>query len=225
MVLEKDILQNNLDKLISSIEKSRLKVNPHHIVKIVVVSKYTSIENIQTLYSLGQRAFGENQVQQLKERALELENLPIEWHMVGTLQKNKINNLISLNPSLLHSLDNLSLAQELDKKLKTQNKTMKALLQINSSKEKTKSGVLVEEAYNTYQEIEERFKNIKLQGVMSIGANSEDKNLVKNSFEDTFKVYEKLKGATICSMGMSSDFQLAIENGSNLIRVGSLLFK
>lgn len=225
MVLEKDILQNNLDKLISSIEKSRLKVDAHHIVKIVVVSKYTSIENIQTLYSLGQRAFGENQVQQLKERALELENLPIEWHMVGTLQKNKINNLISLNPSLLHSLDNLSLAQELDKKLKTQNKTMKALLQINSSKEKTKSGVLVEEAYNTYQEIEERFKNIKLQGVMSIGANSEDKNLVKKSFEDTFKVYEKLKGATICSMGMSSDFQLAIENGSNLIRVGSLLFK
>ena len=104
-ILDKERLRNNLDRVIANIEEARLSVSGHHIVKLVTVAKYTQIENISTLYELGQRAFGENQVKQLKERKQILDDLPLEWHLIGSLQKNKINNIIDIRPSLMHSLD------------------------------------------------------------------------------------------------------------------------
>jgi len=226
MIQDKETLRSNLDKVLWNLEEARLKVSDHHIIKLVVVGKYTEIENITTLYELGQRAFGENQVQQLKERMGQLENLPLEWHMIGSLQKNKINNLIDLNPSLMHSLDSLSLAEELNKKLEAKQTTMSCLLQINAAKEESKSGFGSEEAYDRYQQIIETCPAINLKGVMTIGAHTTDSTLIRESFETTHHVYEKLEknGANICSMGMSGDYELAIECGSNLIRVGSAIF-
>ena len=227
MVLDKEQLRANLDEVIWNIEEARITVSEHHIVKLVTVAKYTEIENIQTLYELGQRAFGENQIQQLKERMTVLEELPLEWHMIGSLQKNKINNLIDLRPALMQSLDSLDLAEELNKKLEAKNSKMSCLLQINAANEESKSGVSVEKALDIYQEIKERFPNINLKGVMTIGAHTEDQKLIQKSFETTQSIYEKLEkdGASICSMGMSSDYTLAIKCGSNLVRVGSALFK
>jgi len=227
MIIDKEQLRTNLDKVIWNIEEARIAVSEHHIVKLVTVAKYTEIENIQTLYELGQRAFGENQVQQLKERMNTLKELPLEWHMIGSLQKNKINNLIDLRPSLMQSLDSLELAEELNKKLEAKKSKMSCLLQINAAKEESKSGVSIEEALDIYQEIQERFPNINLKGVMTIGAHTEDIKLIQQSFETTQSIYEKLEkdGAVICSMGMSSDYTLAIKCGSNLVRVGSALFK
>ncbi len=227
MIIDKEQLRANLDEVIWNIEEARIAVSEHHIVKLVTVAKYTEIENIQTLYELGQRAFGENQVQQLKERMNELEELPLEWHMIGSLQKNKINNLIDLHPALLQSLDSLELAEELDKKLEAKKSKMSCLLQINAANEESKSGVSVEKALDVYQEIKESFPNINLKGVMTIGAHTEELKLIQQSFETTQSIYEKLEkdGATICSMGMSSDYTLAIKCGSNLVRVGSALFK
>ena len=226
MIQNKETLRTNLDHILWKLEEARLAVSDHHIVKLVVVGKYTEIENITTLYELGQRAFGENQVQQLKERIAQLEHLPLEWHMIGSLQKNKINNLIDLHPALMHSLDSLSLANELNKKLEAKNSTMHCLLQINAAKEESKSGFESDEAYDAYQQIAETCPAIKLRGVMTIGAHTTDKKLIKESFETTHKIYQKLEkdGATICSMGMSEDYELAIRCGSNLIRVGSALF-
>ena len=226
-ILGKEQLRANLDEVIWNIEEARITVSEHHIVKLVTVAKYTEIENIQTLYALGQRAFGENQVQQLKERMIQLEELPLEWHMIGSLQKNKMNNLIDLHPSLMQSLDSLELAEELHKKLEAKNEKMSCLLQINAANEESKSGVSAEKALDIYQEIKERFPNINLKGVMTIGAHTEELKLVQKSFETTQSIYEKLErdGASICSMGMSGDYQLAIKCGSNLIRVGSALFK
>ena len=227
MVLDKEQLRANLDEVIWNIEEARITVSEHHIVKLVTVAKYTEIENIQTLYELGQRAFGENQIQQLKERMTALEEFPLEWHMVGSLQKNKINNLIDLRPALMQSLDSLELAEELNKKLEAKNSKMSCLLQINAANEESKSGVSVEKALDIYQEINERFSNINLKGVMTIGAHTEESKLIQKSFETTQNIYEKLEkdGVTICSMGMSSDYTLAIQCGSNLVRVGSALFK
>ena len=226
-ILDKEQLRSNLDNVIWNIEEARISVSEHHIVKLVTVAKYTEIENIQTLYELGQRAFGENQVQQLKERMTKLEELPLEWHMIGSLQKNKINNLIDLQPTLMQSLDSSDLATELNKKLEAKNSKMHCLLQINAAKEESKSGVSTEEAFDIYQQIKETCPNITLKGVMTIGAHSEDTKLIQQSFETTHSIYEKLgkEGATVCSMGMSSDYDLAIRCGSNLIRVGSALFK
>jgi PLP dependent protein len=215
----------NLDNIITKIEFSRLQVNNHKIVQLVAISKYSSAEDIKKLYESGQRAFGENKVQDLKTKQEELSDLPIAWHFVGTLQKNKINNLINLNPILMHSLDSLDLAKDLDRKLKTKNKKMNCLLQVNSANEDTKSGVNRENAIDIYNEIKEKYTNINLKGIMSIGANSDDQNKIIESFQVTKRIFDNCKDATICSMGMSGDFQTAILNGSTMIRVGSALFK
>ncbi len=227
MKIDKEQLRKNLDEVIWKIEQARIAVSEHHIVKLVTVGKYTDIENIETLYSLGQRAFGENQVQQLEERSSLLEELPLEWHFIGTLQKNKINKLIDIRPFLMQSVDSLELALALDERLKHKESTMNCLIQINSAEEKSKSGVSPEKAIDIYQEITERCHNINLNGVMSIGAHTDDQKIIQTSFETTHKLYEKLEkeNASICSMGMSGDYELAISCGSNLIRVGSALFK
>lgn len=225
--MEKIIATKNLDNLITKVEAARLRVSEHHIVKIVGISKYSTIEDIKTLYEVGQRAFGENKVQDLRDKSKALDELPIEWHFVGTLQKNKINNLIDLNPTLVHSLDSLELAIELNKRLVEKNKKISCLLQINSSYEDSKSGVDPKDAVEIYKNIINMCPNIILKGVMTIGANSEDEKIIKDSFIITKEIFDSLKpfGARYCSMGMSGDFELAIACGSNLIRVGSTLFK
>ena len=108
--MNKQNATKNLDEIITKVEGARLRISEHHIVKIIGISKYSTTADIATLYEAGQRAFGENKVQDLKQKMEDLDELPIEWHFVGTLQKNKINNLIDLNPSLIHSLDSLELA-------------------------------------------------------------------------------------------------------------------
>jgi len=214
----------HLDSVIERIEKARLQHSAHHIVKMVAVSKYVDANAVAKLYEIGQRAFGENKVQDLKEKTKALEELPLEWHFIGTLQKNKINNLIDLDPFLFQSLDSLELAQELQKKLERKNKTLDTLLQINSAKEESKHGFMPEVAKEAYQQIQEECPNINLKGVMSIGAHTDDTKVIQDSFETTYKIFETLPDATLCSMGMSSDFELAIRCGSNMIRLGSILF-
>jgi len=226
MILSKEKLQENLDRLIWDIEEARIKRSEHLIVQLVVVSKYTEIENIKTLYELGQRSFAENYVQNLEKRSKELEDLPLAWHLIGPLQKNKINKLIDINPVLFQALDGLEIANELQKRLEVKGKRMNCLLQINSSKEESKSGVEPEKAIDIYQQIKESCPNINLKGVMTIGAHTDNEDLIRESFNKTYKIFDALKkdGATICSMGMSSDFKIAIECGSNMIRIGSRLF-
>ncbi len=225
--MEKETAVKNLDRIITKIEGARLNISEHHIVKIIGISKYSQASDIETLYNAGQRAFGENKVQDLKLKSEILEELPLEWHFVGHLQKNKINNLIDLNPTLVQSIDSLELAQEFNKKLEARNKKISCLLQINSAKEDTKTGVLPEEAIRIYKQILDTCPNIRLKGVMSIGAHVEDKDIIRTSFKTTKKIYDELVplGAKYCSMGMSSDFELAIACGSNMVRVGSTLFK
>jgi len=213
-----------IDDVIRRVESARLKVSDHHIVKIVAVSKYSTSKEIEKLYNIGQRAFGENKVQDLEKKAQELEELPLEWHFIGNLQKNKINKLLEINPALFQGLDSLELAHELQKRLLVKEMTLDCLLQINSAKEESKHGVMPEDALEVYKTIQKECPNINLKGVMSIGAHSDDKELVKESFLTTHKIYKQLEGATICSMGMSGDFELAIACGSNMVRLGSIMF-
>jgi hypothetical protein len=213
-----------IDDVIRRVESARLKVSDFHIVKIVAISKYSTSDEIEKLYNIGQRAFGENKVQDLKAKVSELDEHPLEWHFVGNLQKNKINNLIDIDPTLFHALDSLELAQELQKKLEAKEMTLDTLLQINSAKEESKHGLMPEVAKSVYEQITKECPNINLKGVMSIGAHSDDKEVIKKSFDTTYEIYKSLDGATICSMGMSGDFELAIECGSNMVRLGSVMF-
>jgi pyridoxal phosphate enzyme (YggS family) len=214
----------HLDHIVQRIEDARITVSEHHIVKIVAVSKYSTEEAIKRLYAIGQRAFGENKVQDLVTKSQNLEELPLEWHFIGNLQKNKINHLIDANPYLFQGLDSLELAQALQKRLEVKGTEMECLLQVNSANEASKSGVSAEEAKDIYAQIKESCPNIDLRGLMSIGAHTEDKKIIQQSFETTHKLYEGLEGADICSMGMSSDFELAIKCGSNMVRLGSVMF-
>ncbi|MBR2111660.1 MAG: YggS family pyridoxal phosphate-dependent enzyme [Helicobacter sp.] len=216
----------NLDLVIRKIERARLAYNPHHIVSLLAVSKYATIEQITLLHECGQRAFGENKVQDLKQKMHILESLPLQWHMIGTLQENKINTLIDLNPTLLHSLDSLKLAIALQKRLEAKGKVMRTLLQLNTSFESTKSGVSPTQAKEIYLEILAQCPNIKLEGVMSIGAHSTDYKAIEKSFVLAKDVFDSLQdvGAKTLSMGMSEDFEIAIACGANLVRIGSRLF-
>jgi len=214
----------SFDRIIERVEKARLRVNDHHIVKIVAASKYVDAEAIRSLYAIGQRAFGENKVQDLVTKSEALNELPIEWHFIGTLQKNKINHLLSVRPHLLHSIDSLELAQALNERLEREDMTLRALIQINSAYEESKSGFFPEEINEKYAQIMQECPRLHLQGVMSIGAHVEEPAIVRKSFETTRRIFETLPQASVCSMGMSGDFEMAIECGSTMVRLGSILF-
>lgn len=193
-------------------------------VRLVAASKYANYESIKRLYDNGIVEFGENQVQALAQKKELLKNLPIKWHFIGNLQSNKINLLLRQKPILWQSCNSLKIAkavnQRLDYKLET-------LLEINTACEKSKSGIESEKALEEYLQIQEECHNLKLRGIMCIGSHSDDEKLIIKSFELGYKIYEKLRpyGANICSMGMSGDFELALKCGSNMVRLGSILFK
>jgi pyridoxal phosphate enzyme (YggS family) len=221
-----NIYEKNFDKVLSRIEAIRLETNEHQIIKIIAASKYVGSKEIEEFYKVGQRAYGENRVQDFKEKAQELEQYPLEWHYIGRIQTNKINALLDLSPTLIHSCESFEMAKEIDKRAEVKGKKANILLQINSANEDSKAGVTPKEAIDEYLKIKE-LKNITLKGVMSIGAHSEDEKEIVKSFETTYEIFDKLQehGAKYCSMGMSGDFELAIKCGSNMLRLGSVLFK
>ncbi|MDR1912416.1 MAG: YggS family pyridoxal phosphate-dependent enzyme [Helicobacteraceae bacterium] len=194
-------------------------------IKIVAASKYANADQIVKLYSQRQLAFGENKIQDLELKLTALKMLAIEWHFIGALQTNKINKLIALRPALIHSIDSFETAKAFNDRLLRANRTQRTLLQINAAKEPTKSGVLPEKAIDIYNEIVSTCLALKLEGVMTIGAHTDDQKTIQKSFEITRKIYEQIPNATVISMGMSGDFELAIACGANMLRLGSILFK
>ncbi|EPV5899308.1 YggS family pyridoxal phosphate-dependent enzyme [Campylobacter jejuni] len=195
-------------------------------VRLVAASKYVDASIIEKLFDQGIVEFGENQVQALaqKKENLDEKKLDIKWHFIGTLQSNKINLLIKQKPILWYSCNGIKIAKAMDKRLDYK---LNTLLEINSANENSKSGLDPNQAVEEYLQIQEECSNLNLCGVMSIGSHSQDKENIIKSFETTFKIYEILQkhGAKICSMGMSNDFEIAIKCGSNLVRLGSILFK
>lgn len=191
-------------------------------VRIIAVSKYTTDEKIMALHNLGQIEFGENKVQDLARKKAELANT-IDWHFIGNLQKNKANMLIRTKPVMWQSCISYDMAKYLDDRLDYE---LPTLLEINVANEDSKAGISPEIAIDEYLKIQQNCKNISLKGVMCIGAMSDELNKIIKSFELCYKIYDDLRknGATICSMGMSSDYEIAIKSGSNMIRLGSVLF-
>jgi len=217
----------NFDQILAGIEEARLEADEHRIIKIIAASKYVGAKEIEAMYKIGQRSFGENRVQELVEKNETLIEYPIEWHFIGRLQSNKINHLLEANPFLIHSCESLEMAEEIDKRAKVKGKNANILLQINSANEESKAGVCADSAIDIYQQINEICQNLTLKGIMSIGAHTSDEKIVAKSFDISYKIFEQLQknGAKHCSMGMSNDYKLAIKCGSNMVRIGSALFK
>ena len=192
---------------------------------LIAVSKTRSIEQIIEAYSQGQKKFGENRVHEIVEK---YNNLPkdIEWHMIGHLQKNKVKH-ISKFISLIHSLDRLSLAKEIDKNAKKENRSIDCLIQIKISNDESKYGLNPEQLDSFYTDLKE-FENINTVGLMAMATYTKDQSLIADEFKKMEKLFKEMKtidsNFKILSIGMSDDYQLAINNGSNMIRVGSKIF-
>ena len=214
----------NLDQIWQNIDKARVACGAWENVRLIAVSKNVDTDAVENLYSQGQIEFGENRVQEMKRKCEILSDLPLKWHFIGSLQSNKINHLLSLRPILWQSCNSYELAVAVDKRA---NFTLDTLLEINSADESSKSGLEVSRAVDEYLKIKENCENLNLCGVMSIGAHSDDEHEIQKSFETAYKIFENLQphGAKICSMGMSDDYELAIKCGSNMVRLGRVLYR
>ncbi|MBK8496946.1 MAG: YggS family pyridoxal phosphate-dependent enzyme [Chitinophagaceae bacterium] len=196
---------------------------------LVAVSKTKPVEDILALYELGQRDFGENYVQELKDK-YELLPKDIRWHYIGHLQSNKVKYIAPF-VHLIHGVDSLSLLKEINKQGSKNNRIIDCLLQVYIAKEETKFGLDSHELETILKTDLSEFKNIRICGLMGMASFSNKMDLVSAEFKylkTLFEEYASLLIANcqlpILSMGMSADYKIALEAGSNMVRIGSLLF-
>ena len=208
-------------------------------VKLVVVTKSASFEAVLEVLRLGITELGENRVQQLKKVSSQLvESLKdsdpgtlgsINWHMIGHLQRNKVRQVLPA-ACLIHSVDTLRLAEEINSAAKKMNLHPKVLLQVNTSNEPQKYGVPVGAAIHLAEQLE-TLPNLELAGLMTMGPLTRDKNVVRSCFTRAAELFVEMRGEKIVgpqftelSMGMSSDYEIAVEEGATILRIGSAIF-
>ena len=195
-------------------------------ISIVGVSKKKSLEDILGLYRLGLRDFGENYAQELNEKSLALDSKKIRWHFMGPIQTNKIG-LIVKNSYLVHSVDREKVVKKMDLESKKTNKIQKVLVQVNISGEASKSGIFPGDA-EEFIDFVESFDNLELAGLMFMPNINQDKVSHIREIKDSVNLFNdmkaKRKNIQVLSLGTSSDYKECIKAGSNLIRVGEILF-
>jgi len=210
-----------------SIEKqiSMIKNEIKDKADLVAVSKTRSIQEIQEAYNSGQLKFGENRVQEIVDKQSKLPN-NIEWHMIGHLQKNKVKYIAKFI-NLIHSVDRISLAKEIDKHAKKENRKIDCLVQLKISKEESKFGLQIEDFKNFYESLK-NYKNLNVIGLMGMASFTNNNELIDKEFKKIKTIYDDMvlvdSRFKVLSIGMSDDYNIAIENGSNMIRVGSKIF-
>ena len=204
-----------------------MKDNIENILKeignttLVAVSKTKPNESILEAYNLGIRDFGENYV---KELILKMDTLPkdIKWHMIGHLQTNKVKELVKRNIYLIESVDSVKLAKEINKEAIKNNKFINILIEVNIANDINKTGCSLIDLDNLITSVRE-LSNINLLGLMCIAPHTEDTNKIRNSFKQMKELKDKYK-LDLLSMGMSNDYLIAIEEGSNIVRIGTKIF-
>lgn len=192
-------------------------------VTLVAVSKTKPVADILALYQLGQRDFGENYVQELVEKADQLPK-DIRWHFIGHLQTNKVK-LIAPFVQLIHGVDSLKLLKEINKQAVKSLRIIDCLLQVHIAQEETKFGLNAEELHSLIGEVDRlKLTNVKIRGLMGMASFTTDVQKVRNEFRVIRKCFQANPGLNILSIGMSGDYKTAIEEGSSMVRIGSLLF-
>jgi pyridoxal phosphate enzyme (YggS family) len=205
--------------------QNTLKTIPENVT-LIAVSKTRTPEEIEELYRAGQKDFGENKVQELVQKQ---EILPsdIRWHQIGHLQKNKVKYIVPF-VHLIHSVDSDELLQVIDKEALKNNKVQPVLLQVKIAQEETKYGLSFERALQILQEKESgKFPHISILGLMGMASFTDDGERVRKEFSALYRFYIQHRerfNLTILSMGMSDDYSIAIECGSTMVRIGTLLF-
>ena len=200
-------------------------------VTLIAVSKTKPVEDLQVLYDAGHRDFGENYVQELVQKQAVLPK-DIRWHFIGHLQSNKVK-MIAPFVHMIHGVDSIKLLEVIDKEGRKVDRKINCLLQVHIAKEETKFGLDREEAQQAASSyfLENKFNHVELCGLMGMASFSDDQQLVETEFKSLKQLFDDIKSAhknaaqfNILSMGMSGDYLLAIQCGSTMVRVGSLLF-
>ena len=210
-----------------SIEKqiSIIKNEIKDRANLIAVSKTRSIQEIEEAYNSGQLKFGENRVQEIVDKHSKLPK-DIEWHMIGHLQKNKVKYIAKFI-ALIHSVDRISLAKEIDKQAKKVNRKIDCLIQLKISREESKFGLEINDFKNFYESLK-NYDNLNIIGLMGMATFTNDNELVNEEFKMIKTIYDDMvlidSRFKVLSIGMSDDYDIALENGSNMIRVGSKIF-
>ena len=207
----------------------KIKQETGENVKLVAVSKTKPVELIMEAYNAGQLVFGENKVQEMTEK-YELLPKDIEWHLIGHLQTNKVKYIAPF-VHLIHSVDSLKLLNEIEKQAQKSNRVISVLLQVFIATEETKFGLdetELNDLINYVNANTEQYKHVKITGLMGMASNTENETQIRTEFKNLKLIFEKLKTKNFklqtLSMGMSHDYKIAFEEGSTMIRVGSLIF-
>jgi len=213
-------LRNRINQICSEVNR-----NPKDI-KLIAVSKNFSVDEIKQAIQTGQTEFGENKAQELVTKFDVLGNQVI-WHFIGRLQKNKVKYAVR-SADYIHSVESLSLAEEIQKYAEKLGKIQKILIQVKTSEEETKSGVTEKEVIKEIAKYSSQASNLNLIGLMTMAPLTEDKNLIRKSFSYLRKLKGELnsEGYSLqeLSMGMTSDYEIAIEEGATMLRIGSAIF-
>ena len=221
-------IKANIDEILNDIKQ----YSPYpEKVKLVAVTKYVDSEVIKEILESGVTILGENRVQIITKKNEELHDFPIakEWHFIGNLQKNKVKYIASFIHTI-HSVNKLSLAQEIDKRALEHNKKINVLLEINFFEEETKEGYRKEELVKDIPALL-MLQNINIKGLMVMAPYTTDENLIRDGFKKIKELKDELNTLffnntlTELSMGMSNDYKIALEEGSTLIRIGTKITK
>lgn len=199
-------------------------------VKLLMATKTVDADRIKEAFGSGETLMGENKVQELKEKYEALKEVPHTKHLIGHLQTNKIKDVLKCDVACIQSVDRLDLAEKLHQKLKLAGKTMEILIQVNTSAEESKFGVSPEQALELVKQVAQ-FDTLKIKGLMTIGLFSSDEDKVRACFRLLKDIQQKIIAENIpnvemneLSMGMSGDLEIAVEEGSTIIRVGTAIF-
>ena len=203
--------------------------NPESI-KLIAVTKTRTSEIIDSALKSGIEFIGENKVQEAEQKLPLLKEKYREFHFVGHLQSNKISKLMKLNPALIHSIDKFSTAEKLNYFLSKTKKMQDILIQVNTSEEQSKFGIKPNETLDFIKKISS-LSNLKIKGLMTIGIFSDNKKKIRKCFQILKELFEKIKAEKLpnvemkyLSMGMTNDFEIAIQEGANIIRIGTAIF-
>ncbi len=225
--MEKEELKRNLEQVWSRIEKAKERSGRKDNILLVAVSKTKPVELIQMALELGQFDFGENYAQELRDKSRQIPDPRIRWHFIGTLQRNKVKYLIG-KVVLIHSVDSLALLEEIEKRAGKAEVKMPILLEVKLSPEESKAGVGVERLRSLVESALQK-PHIKLQGLMTMPPYFPDPQQARPYYVHLRELRDKLEGELgiklpQLSMGMSNDFEVAIEEGATIVRVGTAIF-
>lgn len=232
-MLDSDKIARNLCEVQARIASAAARSGrPASAVRLVAVTKTVEPEAVRALWTAGAREFGENRVQEFLRKTEALADLPSRWHMIGSLQTNKVGKLLTTTGlALVHSLDSLRLAEALDATAARQGRVVEALVEVNVSGEASKHGLPPDAAGELLRAVG-RFERVQVTGLMTMAPLAADAESARPAFAGLRKLKESLSDGMPpnvrlehLSMGMSNDFEVAIEEGADIVRVGTALFR